>query len=70
MRRIAVPRQQQDNQNNKRWSTSLIENNNHQEDDLAVPFQSSHSKLLTNKLGIPKEKAFVTNMFLPSLKDH
>ena len=70
MRRIAVPRQQQDNQNNKRWSTSLIENNNQQEDDLPLPFQSPHSKLLTNKLGIPKEKAFVPTMFLSFVNDH
>lgn len=66
MRRIAVPRQQQDNQNNKRWSTSLIENSNHREEQVFTPFQSPYSKLLTNKLGIPKEKAFVTNFFLSS----
>lgn len=62
MRRIAIPRQQQDNQNSKRWSTSLIENHNNQEEQISIPFQSPYSKLLTNKLGIPKEKAFVQNL--------
>ena len=64
MRRIAVPNQQQNNQNNKRWSTSLIENNNHHDEQISIPFQSPYSKLLTNKLGIPKEKAFVTTISL------
>ena len=56
MRRIAPRRQQQDNQNSKRWSTPLIENNDH-DDQRSIVSQSPYSALLTNKLGIPKDKA-------------
>ncbi|CAF3172621.1 unnamed protein product [Rotaria socialis] len=54
MQRISLRRQQLDNQNNKRWSTSLIDNNDQEEQ---ISCQSSCLTLLTNKLGIPQEKA-------------
>jgi hypothetical protein len=56
-------RQQQDNQNNKRWSTSLIDNND-PEEQISISSQSSWLTLLTNKLGIPKEKALVNKILL------
>lgn len=56
MHRTSFRRDKQDNQNNKRWSTSVIEQGNHQESILS---QSTDSILLTNQLGIPKDKAFV-----------
>ncbi|CAF5016089.1 unnamed protein product, partial [Rotaria magnacalcarata] len=40
-------RQQLDNQNNKRWSTSIIDNNDQEEQ---ISCQSSCLTLLTNKL--------------------
>ncbi|CAF1081731.1 unnamed protein product [Rotaria sordida] len=54
MQRISVRRQQLDNQNNKRWSISLIDNN---DQDEQISCQSPYLTLLTNKLGIPQEKA-------------
>ncbi|CAF3461539.1 unnamed protein product [Rotaria sp. Silwood1] len=54
MQRVSVRRQQLDNQNNKRWSTSLIDNNDQEEQ---ISCQSPCLTLLTNKLGIPEEKA-------------
>ncbi|CAF4933563.1 unnamed protein product [Rotaria magnacalcarata] len=47
MQRISVRRQQLDNQNNKRWSTSIIDNNDQEEQ---ISCQSSCLTLLTNKL--------------------
>jgi len=60
MQRISIRRQKQDNQNNKRWSTPVI-NNNDQEEQISS--QSSYLTLLTKKFGIPKEKALV-NKFI------
>jgi hypothetical protein len=65
MQRISIRKQKQDNQNNKRWSTPFIDNNDQEEQ---ISTQSSYLTLLTNKLGIPKEKALVKrNSFYSSL---
>jgi hypothetical protein len=53
MQQIFLRRQKTDNQNSKRWSTPLID----QEEQISL--QSPYLTLLTNKLGIPKERAFV-----------
>jgi hypothetical protein len=60
MRRISVRKQLNDNQNNKRWSTALIDNNDQEEQ---ISSQSSYLTLLTNKLGIPKDKALDKETF-------
>ncbi len=60
MQRISIRREKQDNQNNKRWSIPVI-NNNDQEEQISS--QSSYLTLLTKKFGIPKEKALV-NKFI------
>lgn len=56
MQRIVPRRQKQDNQNNKRWSTSFIDNNDHEEQ---ISIQSPYLTLLISKFQISKEKALV-----------
>jgi len=56
MQRIPIRRQKQDNQNNKRYSTSFIDNNDQEEQ---ISSQSPYLTLLIHKYGIPKEKALV-----------
>ncbi len=53
MQRIVIRAQKQDNQTNKGRLMPFID----QEEQISS--QSSYLTLLTNKLGIPKEKAFV-----------
>lgn len=57
MQRTVLRRQKQDNQNNKRWSTSIIENNDQEEQ---ISLQSPYITLLIDKFQIPKDKAFVS----------
>jgi hypothetical protein len=56
MQQISIRRQKQDNQNNKRYSTSIIDNNDQEE---KISSQSPYLTLLIHKFGIPKEKALV-----------
>ena len=58
MQRTSFRRDKQDNQNNKRWSTPFLDQQNQQE---SISSQSSDLTLLTNQLGIPKDKACVPN---------
>jgi hypothetical protein len=51
MQQIFFRRPKSDNQNNKRWSIPIID----QEEQISL--QSPYLTLLTNKLGIPKERA-------------
>lgn len=58
MQRLLGRKQPLDNQHNKRWSTSFIENNDKEEEE-KISSQSAYLTLLTNKLGISREKALV-----------
>lgn len=56
MQRTSFRRDKQDNHNNKRWSTPLLDQHNQHEQ---ISSQSSQLTLLTNQLGIPRDRAYV-----------
>jgi hypothetical protein len=64
MQQILLRRPKSDNQNNKRWSTSITD------PEEQISLQSPYLTLLTNKLGIPKERAFVKELLFISLILH
>lgn len=59
VRRRSVRKNLHDNSNIKRWSQPPAETNEQEEQ---ISSKSSYLTLLTTKLGIPKEKAYVENL--------
>ena len=61
VRRRSVRKNLPDNSNSKRWSQPPAETNEQEEQ---ISSKSSYLTLLTTKLGIPKEKAYVKKLRL------
>jgi len=57
MQQVFLRKPKLNNLDNKRWSTPLLES--HQDQQEQPSNQSTSVSLLTNKLGISREKAFV-----------